>query len=152
MQVSSGADQSFIMTPDPGYHVADVLVDSASVGGVTDYTFHNVDGNHTIVARFELTPPPPPPAALEVNRIRMLVSPGGSFASDPTSPTGGLEFPRGSGKTVVFASGLWLGAVVNDSTRATVAEYSDEFRPGAMLNGVRSETEWNWRSRRSVAQ
>ena len=135
VQVSSGADQSFIMTPDPGYHVADVLVDSASVGGVTGFTFHNVDGNHTIAARFELTPPPPPPAALEVNRIRMVVSPGGSFASDPTFSTGGLEFPRGSGKTLVFASGLWLGAVVNDSTQVTVAEYSDEFRPGAMLNG-----------------
>src|SRR5207249_7323056 len=108
------------------------------LGAIGSYTFYNVVSDHSIEAAFAVTPPPPPPpppAALEVNRIRMLVSTGGWFASDPQFGSGGLEFPKGSGKTAVYASGLWLGATVDGATRVTVSEYSDEFGPGAMVNG-----------------
>ena len=47
-----GANQTFTITPDEGYHVADVLVDGASVGAVTEYTFTNVTADHTIHATF----------------------------------------------------------------------------------------------------
>ena len=50
----AGDDQSFTITPDSGYQVADVLVDGASVGAVTSYTFTNVQANHTIAASFQL--------------------------------------------------------------------------------------------------
>ena len=50
--VSGGADQSFVITPTSGYLVRDVLVDGASVGAVSSYTFTNVTGNHTIAATF----------------------------------------------------------------------------------------------------
>ncbi len=50
--VSGGADQSFVITPASGYLVRDVLVDGASVGAVSSYTFTNVTGNHTIAATF----------------------------------------------------------------------------------------------------
>ena len=50
--VSDGADQSFAITPASGYLVRDVLVDGASVGAVSSYTFTNVTGNHTIAASF----------------------------------------------------------------------------------------------------
>ena len=50
--VSAGAAQAFSITPDPGYLVADVLVDSVSVGAVTNYAFNNVLANHSIVASF----------------------------------------------------------------------------------------------------
>ena len=50
--VSDGADQSFAITPASGYLVRDVLVDGASVGAVSSYTFTNVTGNHTIAATF----------------------------------------------------------------------------------------------------
>ena len=53
--VSAGANQSYIITPDPGYHVADVLVDGGSVGAVTTHDFLNVQANHTIDASFALT-------------------------------------------------------------------------------------------------
>ena len=44
--------QSFSMSPDPGYHVGDVLVDGVSVGAVTLYTFDRIASNHTITAIF----------------------------------------------------------------------------------------------------
>ncbi len=50
VEVMPGADQTFTITPDEGYHVADVLVDGVSVGAVTRYTFVNVTADHTIHA------------------------------------------------------------------------------------------------------
>ena len=54
MTVNYGASQTFTITPDTGYHVADVLVDGVSVGAVTSYTFTNVTANHTIAASFAI--------------------------------------------------------------------------------------------------
>ena len=54
--VDSGTDSAtFTVTPDPNYHIVDVLVDGASVGPVTSYKFTNVTANHTIVASFALS-------------------------------------------------------------------------------------------------
>ncbi len=50
--VANGANQIYMITPDPGYKVSDVLVDAGSVGAVTTYTFTNVTANHTISASF----------------------------------------------------------------------------------------------------
>src|SRR5207245_1708650 len=52
--VNYGADQIFTITPDTGYHVADVLVDGSSVGAASSYTFTNVTANHTIAASFAI--------------------------------------------------------------------------------------------------
>jgi hypothetical protein len=52
--VNEGASQSFTITPATGYHVADVLVDSVSVGALTSYEFTNVTANHTIEASFAI--------------------------------------------------------------------------------------------------
>ena len=55
----------------------------------------------------------------------------GGFAFDMSfMQSWGLEFPLGSGTGVVFASGIWLGAMVAGSPRVTVSEYSSEFLPG----------------------
>ena len=54
VSVDYGASQDFTITPDANYHVADVLVDSASVGKVPSYTFTNVTVNHTIAASFAI--------------------------------------------------------------------------------------------------
>lgn len=50
--VSSEDSQTYTITPAAGYHIADVLVDSKSVGAVTSYTFSNVAAAHTIAAQF----------------------------------------------------------------------------------------------------
>lgn len=50
--VEDGTDQTFTITPSEGFEIADVLVDGASVGAVSSYTFENVTGDHTIAATF----------------------------------------------------------------------------------------------------
>ncbi|MFN8178070.1 MAG: T9SS type A sorting domain-containing protein [bacterium] len=50
--VSCGTDSTFTITPNACFAVADVLVDSVSVGAVTSYTFTNVQAPHTIHATF----------------------------------------------------------------------------------------------------
>ena len=52
--VNYGGSQSYTITPDAGYHIADVLVDGSSVGAVTSYNFTNVTANHTISASFAI--------------------------------------------------------------------------------------------------
>lgn len=56
-QVNSGANQTYIITPATCYQVSDVLVDGASVGAVSSYTFTNVTANHTIAASFAIKGP-----------------------------------------------------------------------------------------------
>jgi hypothetical protein len=46
---------TFTITPAPGYHVANVLVDGISLGAVTSYKFTDVTANHTIAATFGWT-------------------------------------------------------------------------------------------------
>src|SRR5204863_3054654 len=54
VSVNDGDNQSFSITPDAHYHVADVLVDGVSVGAVTSYAFSNVTADHTIAATFAI--------------------------------------------------------------------------------------------------
>jgi len=57
--VANGASRTFTITPDAGHRVADVLVDGASVGAVTTYTFSNVTADHRIDATFAVINSPP---------------------------------------------------------------------------------------------
>jgi len=50
--VEQGSDQSFTITPNANYQVADVLVDGSSVGAESLYTFNNVTEDHSISANF----------------------------------------------------------------------------------------------------
>src|SRR5207247_9769662 len=52
--VSNGGSQLFTISPNTGYHIADVLVDGSSVGAVSAYLFTNVIANHTISASFAI--------------------------------------------------------------------------------------------------
>jgi len=52
IRVGAGSDEAFNITPDAGYHVSDVLVDDVSVGAVTNYTFTDINADHTIAADF----------------------------------------------------------------------------------------------------
>ena len=83
-----GANQTFTITADPCYHVADVLVDGVSVGAVSSYTFNNVSVNHTIAASF----------AIDVKTITASAGTGGSI-----SPSGSVPVNCGSNKTFTIA-------------------------------------------------
>jgi lysophospholipase L1-like esterase len=50
--VTHGSSQVFTITPDAGCHIADVVVDGASVGAVAEHTFTDVTSDHTISADF----------------------------------------------------------------------------------------------------
>ena len=55
VSVKEGASQTFAITADNGYEIADVLVDGNSVGAVESYTFSDVKANHTITVSFNKT-------------------------------------------------------------------------------------------------
>lgn len=52
VKVGEGNSQTFTITPNGGYHVADVTVDNESVGAQKSYTFSAVDCDHTITVAF----------------------------------------------------------------------------------------------------
>ncbi|MEA1979562.1 MAG: hypothetical protein U9N54_01120 [candidate division Zixibacteria bacterium] len=87
---------------------------------------------------------------IDANKILMIFSNDGAFATDLGGilvKTDGLYYPYTdisyifSGeedRTVVYASGLWIGAV-DDGTNDTLiclAEYSEEYTPGPMVGGT----------------
>ena len=73
---------------------------------------------------------------MDANNIDMFVTNHGSFGWDLATSQPGLRFPKGTTKTALFAAGLWVGAKVGGEVRTAVAEYSQEFAPGPMLNGT----------------
>ena len=52
VSVREGRDQTFTITPDKGYAVANVKIDGKSIGAVKSYTFENVSRPHTIEVIF----------------------------------------------------------------------------------------------------
>lgn len=58
--VKDGDTPTYNITPDTGYNIADVQVDSISVGTGGSYTFAPVHQDHTISATFTITPPSVP--------------------------------------------------------------------------------------------
>ncbi len=58
--LNPGDTQSYTISPDSGFTLNDVVVDSVSIGPTTTYTFANVTTNHTISASFTAIPVTPP--------------------------------------------------------------------------------------------
>ncbi|MBI3871909.1 MAG: hypothetical protein HY304_02395 [candidate division Zixibacteria bacterium] len=78
-------------------------------------------------------------AYFDGNSLLMFVTNTGSFAYDKSGLLGkndGLYFPKGTGKTVIFAAGFWMGAKVDHAIRTSAAEYANDYVPGPMANGT----------------
>jgi hypothetical protein len=73
VNINYGSDQTFIITPDLNYHIADVLVDNVSVGAVTSYKFTNVTTSHNITTNF----------AINTSPIEFTIINGGSGYTTP---------------------------------------------------------------------
>lgn len=85
---------------------------------------------------------------IDGNSILMFVTNHGNFGRDLADVFGydyGTFFPYQGTAAIhdgsltmspLYAAGLWIGGRVNGQTRVAVAEYSDEFVPGPMLNGT----------------
>ncbi len=71
---------------------------------------------------------------IDANSIDMWVTNQGSFGHDPVTGNPGFIYPRGTTKSVIFASGLWIGAKVDGETRVSLAEYSFDYAPGPIIS------------------
>jgi Divergent InlB B-repeat domain/Domain of unknown function DUF11 len=88
--VNHGSNLTYTLTPGSGYHVSDLLVDGASVGAVTSYTFTNVTTTHTIAVSF----------AINTYNITASAGTNGSI-----SPTGITAVNHGSNLTYTLTPG-----------------------------------------------
>lgn len=61
VSVEDGSDAAFVIIPDGGYEISQVLVDGKSVNVGMEYTFKNVTTDHTIYVVFRETATPTPP-------------------------------------------------------------------------------------------
>lgn len=115
--VTEGDNQGYTITPNNGFTIDTLVVDSVSIATSTSYTFNNVITDHTISATFALIPPPP-----------------GSFTIVATSGTGGTVSPSGStvvtqgdsqAYTITPSSGYDIATLVIDSISiATTTSYT----------------------------
>jgi hypothetical protein len=118
--VNQGSDKAFTITPDANYAVADVLVDGASVGAVTGYTFTNVTADHTIAASF-----------IRTYTITATAGAGGSI-----SPSGAVTVNEGTDKAFtitpdanyavldVLVDGVSVGAVTGYTFTNVTADHT----------------------------
>ncbi|HMY37371.1 MAG TPA: hypothetical protein PKW36_14780, partial [bacterium] len=53
---------------------------------------------------------------------------------DNNGNNAGGAFPRGSGATVVYAAGPWIGAIKNGVPVVSETQFASEFQPGRILN------------------
>jgi len=52
LQVTAGTNQTFTISPNPGYLISQVTIDGQPQGAQTSYTFTNIQSNHLITASF----------------------------------------------------------------------------------------------------
>jgi hypothetical protein len=110
--VSINGTQTFTITPDPHYHIKDVLVDDHSVGTVATYTFSNVQTIHSIHATF----------ALDTLTISAQAGSNGRI-----SPSGNVAVPYGIDQTFTITpnSGYRVAdVVVNGVSVGSVSSYT----------------------------
>lgn len=111
----SGSSMSFMIAASTGFHVADVLVDGASVGAVGSYTFNNIAADHTISVTFEANP------------AGMFTITPQAGAHGSISPTSVQTIAAGASATFVFTpdTGYHIEAVAVDGVQIpTVSSYT----------------------------
>jgi hypothetical protein len=59
VSVVNGTDQTFTITPDTGYAIKSVLIDQEDQGAILNYTFKNIQSDHSIQVVFEMIPQAP---------------------------------------------------------------------------------------------
>jgi len=77
----------------------------------------------------------------DANNISTYIRNNGSFNRNPGSGNAGFEWVKGSGKTAIYASGLWLGAKIAGDIRTACAEYSYEYGAGPMGANI-NDAQW----------
>jgi uncharacterized delta-60 repeat protein len=103
--VNPGSSMNFTITPNAGYHIADVLVDSVSSGPTATYGFTNVTANHTIAASFSANAP------------FIITASTGTAGGGSISPSGDVSVLGGASQKFTFTpdAGNRIADVVVDS-------------------------------------
>lgn len=74
---------------------------------------------------------------LDGNNISSYFQNTGIFNQNTTAGnTAGFEWPKGSGKTAIFTSGLSISAMVGGNLRQAMCTYKGEFWPGQIIGGT----------------
>jgi len=104
VSVSYGNSQSFTITPNTGYQVADVMVDGISVGPLASYTFDQVVEDHSLQATFI------------ADTVTITASVGANGSISP--PAGSVSVPIGNSQTFAISpdsgykiSDVWVDGV-----------------------------------------
>jgi hypothetical protein len=125
-QVEEYKSQSFVITPNPGYHIADILVDGGSIFAVGGrprpsiettsytYTFSNVTSDHTIQAVFA-------PGVLQYV-ITASAGTGGTI-----TPSGDVFVPQFGSQTFTITpnTGYHIKDVVVDGSTSVLSDVVD---------------------------
>ncbi|HUL44635.1 MAG TPA: Ig-like domain repeat protein [Bacteroidota bacterium] len=121
VSVTYGQNKSFTIQPDTGYFVADVRVDSASVGAVNAYTFNNITASHLIQAFF----------AIKTYTITATagshgtITPSGAVVANyNTSPTFQIQPDTGYYTVDVIVDSASVGAVASYQFHNVVANHT----------------------------
>jgi hypothetical protein len=112
--------------------IAGALV-SALVFAFSDWSTARVDKNTRLRARLKKADIVDIVSVGYNNWNYQMRNQGSYFYDAPNSNPGG-EFPRGSGNTIVFAAGLYVGTLKNGVPVVSETEFSPEFQPGRIEN------------------
>ena len=145
ISVILGGSQTYNITVNNGYHIADVFVDNASQGAVSKYTFSNITSIHTIAANF----------AINTYKLNVTQTSNGVIAPGTTSvnygdtqtftiaPDTGYHIynitANGAPVTVNSTSGQsyqFSSVTANGSLTASFAAYSYAIRVFQTANGT----------------
>ena len=104
--VNYGSDLIVTITPENGYEIDTIMVDSELVSTVTSYSFTNITDTHTVAVTFKLT---------SINNYAITASTG---ANGAISPTGVVTVDSGATQlfTITPDNGYEIDAIVVDGT------------------------------------
>jgi hypothetical protein len=85
---------------------------------------------------------PPEWISLDGNSINCTIASDGPYVDYRLTSSAGMEWPNGSGKTPVFAAGIWIVGVHSPSgeLRGAVMDYASEYQVGPLLEEFNTTT------------
>lgn len=111
--VNSGASQTFTITPDTGYQIVDVVVDTVSQGAIGSYTFTNVQADHAISASFA------------ISTFTITVAPPSGGTINPAGPSVGVNYGADQTFTIAPNTGYHIvGVSVDGAPQGAITSYT----------------------------